>query len=80
MKPRRLLHTTAMRLAMRYAMFYAVLIALGLSVLYWSTGRYVDAQVAAGLDHEVHKLALLDREQGRRRLEAAGAQKPRSMW
>ncbi len=60
-----------MRLAMRYAMFYAVLIALGLSVLYWSTGRYVDAQVAAGLDHEVHKLVMLDREQGRRRLEAA---------
>ncbi len=71
MKPRRLLHTTAMRLAMRYAMFYGVLIALGLSVLYWSTGRYVDAQVAAGLDHEVHKLVMLDREQGRQRLERA---------
>ncbi len=71
MKPRRLLHTTAMRLAMRYAIFYAVLIALGLAVLYWSTGRYVDAQVAAGLQHEVHKLTMLDREQGRQRLQAA---------
>lgn len=60
-----------MRLALRYAMFYAVLIALGLAVLYWSTGRYVDAQVAAGLEHEIHKLAMLDREQGRRRLETA---------
>lgn len=60
-----------MRLALRYAMFYAVLIALGLGVLYWSTGRYVDAQVAAGLEHEIHKLAMLDREQGRQRLQAA---------
>lgn len=69
MKPRRLLHTTAMRLAMRYAVFYAVLIALGLGILYWTTSRYVDAQVAAGLEQEAQKLATLDREQGRQQLE-----------
>ncbi len=70
MKPRRLLHTTAMRLALRYAVFYAVLIALGLGVLYWATSRYVDAQLAAGLEQEVHNLATLDRQQGRQQLKA----------
>ncbi len=71
MKPRSLLlHTTAMRLALRYAVFYAVLIALGLGALYWAISRYVDAQLAAGLEQEVHELASLDRQQGRQKLKA----------
>jgi hypothetical protein len=38
-----------MRLALRYALFYAALIALALGLLYWSTSRFVDKQLAAGL-------------------------------
>jgi len=69
MKSRRLLHTTAMRLAMRYAVFFAVLIAIGLGVLYWASSRYVDAQIASSLEHEAHKLAMLDQKQGRQKLK-----------
>ena len=50
MNLRRLLHTTAIRLALRYALFYALLITLGLGILYWATSRYVDVQMAAGLE------------------------------
>ncbi len=49
MNPRRLLRTSAVRLALRYALFYAALIALALGLLYWSTSRFVDNQLAAGL-------------------------------
>ncbi len=69
MKSRRLLHTTAMRLALRYAVFFAVLIATGLGVLYWASSRYVDAQTASSLEHEAHKLAMLDQKQGRKKLK-----------
>lgn len=49
MNLRRLLRTSAMRLALRYALFYAALITLALGLLYWSTSRFVDKQLAAGL-------------------------------
>ncbi len=69
MKSRRLLHTTAMRLALRYAVYFAVLIAIGLGVLYWASSRYVDTQIASSLEHEAHKLAMLDQKQGRQKLK-----------
>ena len=59
-----------MRLALRYAVFYAILIALGLGALYWATSRYVDAQLAAGLEQEIHNLVILDRQQGRQQLKS----------
>jgi signal transduction histidine kinase len=49
MNLRRLLCTSAVRLALRYALFYVALIALALGLLYWSTSRFVDKQLAAGL-------------------------------
>jgi len=49
MNLRRLLRTSAVRLALRYALFYVALIALALGLLYWSTSRFVDKQLAAGL-------------------------------
>ncbi len=49
MNPRRLLRTSAVRLALRYALCYAVLVAVALGLLYWSISRFVDAQLAAGL-------------------------------
>ncbi len=69
MKSRRLLHTTAMRLALRYAVFFAVLIAIGLAALYWASSQYVDAQIASSLEHEAHKLVMLDQKQGRQKLK-----------
>jgi len=69
MKSRRLLRTTAMRLAMRYALFYTILIATGLGALYWASARYVDAQITASLEHEAHKLARLDQQQGRQEIK-----------
>ncbi len=69
MKPRRLLNTTAMRLAMRYGLFYAVLIATGLGALYWASSRYVDSQITASLEQELHKLVTLDQTQGRQKLK-----------
>ncbi len=70
MNLRRLLHTTAIRLALRYALFYALLITLGLGVLYWATSHYVDAQMAAGLEQELTRLVQIDRQYGRNRLIA----------
>ncbi len=66
----RLLHTTAIRLALRYALYYALLTTLGLGVLYWATSRHVDAQMAAGLEQELTRLAKIDRRYGRDRLLA----------
>lgn len=66
----RLLHTTAIRLALRYALFYALLITLGLGLLYWATSRYVDAQMAAGLEQELKRLVQIDRQYGYERLVA----------
>jgi len=67
----RLLRTTALRLTLRYALYYALLISSGLAVLYWATSRYVDAQIATGLEREITQLAQIDRRQGRARLIAA---------
>lgn len=65
MNLRRLLHTTAIRLALRYALFYALLITLGLGVLYEATSRYVDAQMAASLDQELAHLVEIYHKDGR---------------
>jgi signal transduction histidine kinase len=52
----RLFRTSAVRLALRYALFYAALVALALGLLYWSTDRFVDSQLAAGLRSTVDTL------------------------
>jgi len=56
MNPRRLLRTSAVRLALRYALIYTALVALALGVLYWSTSHFVDDQLAAGLRHTLDAL------------------------
>jgi signal transduction histidine kinase len=66
----RLLRTTAARLALRYALLYAALIAAGLGLLYWSTGRFVDAQLRAGLEQAVEDLVRTEHDQGRPELRA----------
>lgn len=56
MNPRRLLRTSAVRLALRYALIYSLLVAIALGVLYWSTTRFVDTQLAAGLHQTLEAL------------------------
>ena len=70
MRLRRLLHTTAIRLALRYAVLYALLIIAGFGILYWTTSRYVDVQVGVGLLQESERLVQLDLKYGRERLIA----------
>ncbi|WP_083251424.1 sensor histidine kinase [Acidihalobacter yilgarnensis] len=60
-----LFQTTAFRLSLFYALLYSLLTAVTLGVIYWSTTRYITAQVDAalimerdGLIHEYHKGGL----------------------
>jgi signal transduction histidine kinase len=64
MHPRRLLRTSAVRLALRYSLLYAALVAMALGALYWSTSRFVDAQLAAGLSSTLEALAHARAELG----------------
>jgi signal transduction histidine kinase len=53
---RRLFRTTAVRLTLRYALAYAVVMGLLLAALYWTSSRYVDSQLEAGLEQEMFSL------------------------
>lgn len=68
MNLRRLLNSSAMRIALRYAGIYAVFMTLGLSVLYWASSRYVDEQISTGLQQSISELVRIDAEQGRKNL------------
>lgn len=57
MNLRRLFRTTAVRLTLRYALAYAVVMGLLLAALYWTSSRYVDSQLEAGLEQEMFSLA-----------------------
>jgi signal transduction histidine kinase len=54
--PPRLLQTTAVRLALRYAIAYAAVMGLLLAALFWTSSRYVDSQLEAGLEQELFSL------------------------
>jgi len=60
----RLFQTTAIRLALRYALLYALLTGLALGFLYWTTSRYIDAQMVASLEQEMHHLQRTAHEEG----------------
>jgi signal transduction histidine kinase len=53
---RRLFRTTAVRLTLHYALAYAVVMGLLLAALYWTSSRYVDSQLEAGLEQEMFSL------------------------
>ena len=53
----RLFRTTAVRLALRYALVYAGVMGLLLAALFWTSSRYVDSQLEAGLEQELFSLA-----------------------
>ena len=48
----RLFRTTAVRLALRYALAYAGVMGLLLAALFWTSSRYVDSELEAGLEQE----------------------------
>ena len=56
MNLRRLFRTTAVRLTLRYALAYAVVMGLILAALFWTSSRYVDSQLEAGLEQELFSL------------------------
>ena len=60
---RRLARTTAVRIGLRYALVYALLAGAALAAFYWTTARYVDAQLYAGLrsDFELLRSRYEDR-------------------
>jgi len=60
----RLFHTSAIRVALRYALLYALLTGLALGFLYWTTSRYIDAQMVASLEQEMHQLQRLVHDRG----------------
>jgi signal transduction histidine kinase len=64
----RLFRTTAVRLALRYALIYALVLGLALAAFFWSSSRYVDAQVEAGLEQELLALTELFETEGMDRL------------
>lgn len=68
MSIRRLLNTSAMRIALRYAGLYALLMALGLGILYWVSSDYVDEQISTGLKQRMNELMRIDRNKGRESL------------
>ena len=57
-----------MRIALRYAGVYAIFMILGLSLLFWTSSRYVDEQISTGLQQRMLELVRIDREQGREEL------------
>jgi signal transduction histidine kinase len=56
------------RLALRYALIYALLLSLALAAFFWSSSRYVDAQLQTGLEHELRALTELFETGGTERL------------
>jgi signal transduction histidine kinase len=52
----RLLRTSAIRLSLRYSLFYMMIAGAGLATLYWAASRYVDAQIHAGMLHQLSTL------------------------
>ena len=46
----------AVRLALRYAIAYTVVMGLLLAALFWTSSRYVDSQLEAGLEQELYAL------------------------
>jgi signal transduction histidine kinase len=52
----RLVRTTAVRIALRYMLIYVLLVGAALALFYWTTGRYVDAQLYAGMEEDFRSL------------------------
>lgn len=57
-----------MRIALRYAGVYAILMTLGLSVLFWTSSRYVDEQISTGLQQRLLELVRINKQQGQEKL------------
>jgi signal transduction histidine kinase len=71
----RLFRTTALRLALRYAIAYAFVMGLLLVALFWTSSRYVDSQLEAGLEQEMYSLAAKFENEGPQQLAKAVSQR-----
>ncbi len=71
----RLLRTSAVRLALRYALVYAGVMGLLLTALYWTSSRYVDSQLEAGLEQELYSLTKKYESGGMQHLAKAVSQR-----
>ena len=60
----RLLQTSAVRLSFRYILLFALLVGAALGTLYWSVSQYIDIQIVASLEQEIHDLQTLERNEG----------------
>jgi len=60
----RLLRTSAVRLGFRYVLLFSLLIGTALGALYWSMSQYIDIQMVASLEQEIHDLQELERNRG----------------
>lgn len=61
---KRLFHTTAVRISLWYACLYILLAGAALGTYHWTTGRYVDAQLYAGLHDEFVELRQIGERDG----------------
>jgi signal transduction histidine kinase len=71
----RLFRTTAVRLTLRYAIAYAVVMGLMLAALFWTSSRYVDSQLEAGLEQELYSLTGKFESGGLQKLAQAVSQR-----
>jgi signal transduction histidine kinase len=71
----RLFRTSAVRLALRYALVYAGVMGLLLAALYWTSSRYVDSQLEAGLEQEMFSLTKKFESGGLQHLAKAVSQR-----
>ena len=56
MKLPRLLQTSALRLTLQYTLLYVLVLCIALAALFWSSSRYVDAQLEADIEQEFSSL------------------------
>ncbi|MGH8632049.1 MAG: hypothetical protein ACREU7_14975, partial [Burkholderiales bacterium] len=75
MKLHRIFQTTAVRLAIRSVLLYALVLGAAFAALWWSTSRYVDAQLEASLEAEALALHAEFAGGGVQRLRDAVAQR-----
>jgi signal transduction histidine kinase len=69
-----LLRTSALRLALQYTFWYTLAVGVMLTALFWSSNRYVDAQLQADIEQELSSLAQAFHSGGAGRLiEAVSA-------
>jgi len=66
-----LLQTSAVRLALKYTLLYTLVLGIALAALFWSSRRYVDAQLKADIQQDLYTLTQVFESSGAERLAEA---------